>query len=310
MSNIAKKIETGMNDMLDVSKEHILSLTVGTPEQLTSALDSYRSLSIDGIENVAAYREATNALKTVRKWRIDIESARKEITRPIDGFKKQLIEFESELIVPIKQVEEHLKSDIQKIDDAKEAARKELILSRSQQLKENGFNQIEDSFQCGAFTITTAQIAEFTDEEMEYYIQLGAKEVARRKAEEERMQREHDQLAQQRAELAKELEELRALKAELSAQKQAMDKTYETVNAPEPTTPEPEPEPDKPTTAAEQCNTVADLFPAEPEPDKPDFEPESYRVEMFRSELLKYVSDPERKLSRKILIEFIQNLQV
>jgi hypothetical protein len=293
-------------------------LTVGTPEQLKDALDSYRSLSIDGIENVAAYREANTALKTIRKWRIDIESARKEITRPIDGLKKQLIEFESELIVPIKQVEEHLKSDIQKIDDAKEAARKELILSRSAQLKENGFNQVEDTFQCGAFNVTTAQIAEFTDEEMEYYIQLGAKEVARRKAEEERMQRERDQLAQQRAELAKELEELRALKAELSAQKQAMDKTYETVTAPE-TKPESEsvtaPEPTVNT--PERCNTAADLFPSEPEPEKTELQPEKTEtepkpdpVELFRGELLKYVSDPERKLSRKILIEFIQNLKV
>lgn len=307
MSNISQKIETGMNDMLDVSKEHILSLTVGTTEQLTSALDSYRSLSIDGIENVAAYREANTALKTVRKWRLDIEAARKEITRPIDQFKKQLIEFESELIVPIKQVEEYLRNDIQKIDDAKEAARKELILSRSQQLKENGFNQIEDTFQCGAFSVTTTQIAEFTDEEMDYYIQLGAKEVARRKAEEERMQRERDELSRERAELARELAELRALKAELSAQKQAMDKTYETVEAPVPdprviapeqTEPEPAesviPEPD-------QCETAQALFPSQDEPD---------RVELFRAELLRYVSDTEIKLTRKTLIEFIESLQV
>jgi superfamily I DNA and/or RNA helicase len=271
MSNIAQKIETGMNDMLDVSKEHILSLTVGTVEQLNDTLESYRSLSIDGIENVAAYREANTALKTVRKWRIDIESARKEITRPIDVFKKQLIEFEAELIIPIKQVEEHLKSDIQKIDDAKEAARKELILSRSAQLKENGFNQIEDSFQCGPVTITTAQISEFSDEEMDYYVQLGQKELARRKAEEERMQRERDELAQQRAELARELEELRALKAELAAQKQAMDKTYETVSAPEqPDQPEqvlnPEPVVIEPEMNQPQpCETAADLFPPAPE---------------------------------------------
>jgi chromosome segregation ATPase len=321
-SELTTQIESGINQMLDSSKEHILSLTVGTEEELFEQLESYKSLSIDGINNVQAYKQATEGAKTLRKWRTSIEAARKEITAPIDKFKTDLIEYERKLTAPIMEVENHLKADISRIDNEREEQRRAVILERSSKLLELGFNQIESTLVLnGIIKVTHDQLAEMPDEEFHYYIEQGQAEKARKEAEAKRMEEERAEIELQRQELQRELEEVRQLKAELLAQTRTLNQTYEEIEQP------------KPEQAQTEFPSVEDAFgePSEfidpvadgpvvegteveegPEPDPIDVRDNLFSdgFNACRDRVLEYVTNPEIQLTRKTLAEFVRNLEI
>jgi chromosome segregation ATPase len=322
-SELTTQIESGINQMLDSSKEHILSLTVGTEEELFEQLESYKSLSIDGINNVQAYKQAAEGAKTLRKWRTSIEAARKEITAPIDKFKTDLIEYERKLTAPIMEVENHLKADISRIDNEREEQRRAIILKRSTLLLELDYNQIESTLVLnGIIKVTHDQLAEMPDEEFQYYIEQGQAEKARKEAEAKRMEEERAEIELQRQQLQRELEEVRQLKAELLAQTRTLNQTYEEIEQPKPeqaqtefptvedafgesmAAPEPEPEPETKQEQVAATETGSDPLSAS------DTNEYQNGFLACRDRVLEYVTNPEIQLTRKTLAEFVRNLEI
>lgn len=232
--------------MIDEAKNIMILDSIGSEEKMNQIIESYSNLAINGIQDMATYKIVNSAIYEVKKMRTSLEKRRKELTSPAINFQKALIEAENEITPRLKELEEKLKSEKTRIDDAREAATRELYTKRVGELSAVGYQLANGFFMCGAFQVPTTQVTEFNDEEFEFYINEGKKEQDRQKAEELRkaeqqrlldeqrdeLQKLRDELQAERIALAKEREQLAAERAENEAQKTALEETYETVVQP------------------------------------------------------------------------------
>lgn len=181
-----------------------------TPEQrLVEAENLYLGLTINGTSDKEGYAAATEGIRTVRTTRTTLEKKRKEIVAPANDFVDQVNDFAKKTTARLKSIEEHLKSETDKIDKAKEHERLELIRVRTQQLKEAGYIFDGNYYSIGTALIHPTKIDEFDDEQWLGTLDFGkreakriadikAKEEAERKAKEAAERAERERLRQEK----------------------------------------------------------------------------------------------------------------
>jgi len=229
------------DQVIDQAKNSMVMDSIGSDEKLNQFIESYSSLIISGIEDMTTYKVVSSAISEVKKMRTNLEKKRKELTAPALRFQKALIDVENSYSPRLKELEEKLKAEKTRIDDAKEAAKKVLYNERVNKLVAAGYELASGFFICGAFQVPTTEITEFTDDEIQFYILEGTKELERRKAEQLRKDEQERFLKEQREAIENEKRELAELKAEMiqmksdilkereeiQAQKTALEHTYE-----------------------------------------------------------------------------------
>ena len=230
------------DQVIDQAKNSMIMESVGSDEKLNQFIESYSSLIISGIEDMTTYKVVNAAISEVKKMRTNLEKKRKELTAPALRFQKALIDIENIYSPKLKELEEKLKAEKTRIDDAKEAAKKVLYNERVNKLVAAGYELASGFFICGAFQVPTTEVTEYSNDEIEFYVLEGAKELDRKKAEQLRKDEQERFLKEQREALEAEKLELAAMKAEMiqmkadmlkerqeiQAQKTALETTYET----------------------------------------------------------------------------------
>jgi predicted nucleic acid-binding Zn-ribbon protein len=222
--------------VIDEAKNLMIIESIGSQEKLEQIIESYSGIVISGIEDMQGYKFLDSAIKEVKKYRTTLEKKRKELTAPALKFQSALIEAQNLIEPRLKQLEEKLKAEKTRIDDAKEAAKKQLYTDRVKLLSGAGYELANGFFICGAFQVASTDIVDLDDNGIQFYVTEGTKELARREAEKQRkieaeqeLQRMRDELAAERKQMAAEMEAIRKEREELAAQKIAMEQTYENV---------------------------------------------------------------------------------
>lgn len=217
----------------------LVTTTIGTEEALAALKQTYGELVVNGIEDMAGYKVVVEGVSKLRTIRTSIEKRRKELTEPALEFQRRLKAEADRLTGEIVPLEERLKAEKARIDDAKEAARRAEFQRRVTLLTENAWTLAGGFYVCGALQIHPDQITTMTEQELEFYVNEGQREIERREAEakrkaEEEAQRkaEEERIRQERAAIEAERAELARMKAELDAQKKALETSYETVVQP------------------------------------------------------------------------------
>lgn len=236
-------IQTKFDQLLIESKNQILQNTVKDKKQLDALLKVYNECKVTNIDSKAEADHIETGLKEVRKIRIAIDKNRKELTAPVTAYQKELIAYADEFLNPISETEAHLKAEKQKYDDLVEAEKNRLFTERAEILSKNGYQLVNGSYICGPIHVIAKDIHTLEQSQVDYYVELGKKEIARKEAEEKRIQEaeqrlkdsenaldlERQKMAKEREEMAKLKAELNAKLAELNAQEIAIEKTYDEV---------------------------------------------------------------------------------
>lgn len=210
----------------------LVTTTIGTEEALAALKQTYGELVVNGIEDMAGYKVVVEGVSKLRTIRTSIEKRRKELTEPALEFQRRLKAEADRLTAEITPLEERLKAEKARIDDAKEAARRAEFQRRVTLLTENAWSLAGGFYVCGALQIHPDQITTMTEQELEFYVNEGQKEIQRREAEAKRKADEEERIRQEREEIQKEREEIARMKAELEAQKKALETSYDTVVPP------------------------------------------------------------------------------
>ena len=217
----------------------LVTTTIGTEEALAALKQTYGELVVNGIEDMAGYKVVVEGVSKLRTIRTSIEKRRKELTEPALEFQRRLKAEADRLTAEITPLEERLKAEKARIDDAKEAARRAEFQRRVTLLTENAWSLAGGFYVCGALQIHPDQITTMTEQELEFYVNEGKREIERREAEakrkaEEEAQRkaEEERIREERAAIEAERAELAKMKAELEAQKKALETSYDTVAQP------------------------------------------------------------------------------
>ena len=215
-----------------------------TEEALTFLEEKYGALIVNGIEDMEGFKLVKSGVSELRTLRNRIEDRRKELTEPALRFQRELKAEADRIVLRIKPLEERLKEEQKRIEDAKEAKRREQYQLRITALHENGFQLINGCFVCGPIQEHSDNITKLTDAQMDVLIKHGQAEIARlaaeeerRKAEAERQRQEQERMNAERAAMEAERAEMARMRAEIEAQKQALQQTYNVVT--EPAQPEP-----------------------------------------------------------------------
>lgn len=196
--------------------------------------DFVKYAEIQKINNKAEFDAVSDGLKTGKKYINSVKNSRLEITRQIDSFKSELMDFEKELAEPAQKIIDHLDPILRDWTEAEEREAQRLYLERAKRLTDAGFEPIGGLFVCGIFQLTAESLASLSDEDLQSYINKGIEETERKKKEKEAQEAQAKLLDEQAREI-RELKERLALKetelnereTEVKTQEEALEKRYE-----------------------------------------------------------------------------------
>lgn len=186
-----------------------------TDQKIAELKQDYGKLLIYGADDKESYKVATTALSTVKNLRTGVEAKRKELKQPFWDAGVAIDAEAKRITAELTPIENHLASQIKKVDDELLMRKRAEETRRIQLLTDAGFNLIGQTYQVG-------RVGEFFDkimEQDEVWLQsfLDAGRAERDRLEEERkLQQEQEQ------KLAKEREELEALRQELAEKEAAL----------------------------------------------------------------------------------------
>lgn len=335
VSNVLITVEN-VDVEIEKAKAEITQLT--PHDYIEKIKTQYMGMKLDKIEDMTAYTTVVDGIATLKKLCTSIEKRRKAITDPAFKFQRDVKSAADELISQIVPVTKHLEAEKVRFDDAVKAKQNKIFIERCSTLDACGYQLTNGFYVCGVIQIHSDNLRTITDEQFQFYVTEGNKEIERRKAEEERKAQEQKALEETRKALeaerelmAKERAEMAKLRAELEAQKQAMEKQYEKVE--EPTTEKvEEPTPEQLTHnavgsmmhAMGTASTALKEQIAQPEPVAPVAEPHVVHTSAsnngpaerlldvmyvngfndFRDRVIAVASNKDEKLTREILINW------
>lgn len=304
-----------------VAKQNLIGESIKSYKDLETFENTYKDKTCAGIEDLTGYQFIADGAKKAKKMRTDVEKTRKKITAPALKFQKEVKAEADAITERVVLIENHLNEQKVAFENAKKAEEEKKFKERSEELTTNGWEIVSGNYVCGAVHLSPDQIRDFTEEQIAFHVDLGKKEVARKKAEEERIAKEKKDLADERAKMDAEREAMAAErakfekeKAELEAQRKALDETYKKTEeepaepvveeTPEPTeevapvetSPAPEP------VAEDTTETVA------PNTVDEDASPMVIGFEAFRTDLIRFLGN--EKITRKSLTDFANTNQL
>lgn len=245
----------------------------GLKTEIVSSLtiDPKEIINESAIERITDKTTYETVKKTIRKssaYIKEVTESRKSITRQIDEFKNEFIQYERELTEPIETTRTHLQTILSDFEHAEKKRIQDMVNSRIKSLTEVGYEQIGNTMKCGMFMVTDTELETIDDAAFNEWVIRGEQETKRLQvlkeeeekrtqeliAEREALRLEREQIAKERAKLQAELERLKSERNELEAQSEAVEQAY--------TTTEPTPEPVVSTPTIE-----FDMQPVQPDPE-------------------------------------------
>lgn len=243
--------------------EEIVLSTISSREQLAEKLQQYKGLTLETIEDLVGYDSVKAGITDLEKTNVEIEAKRKSLTDPAFKYQKDVKAGADAIIAEVKPVIAHLKAQKLIFDDKKKAAENARFAARTKKLVEMGYQLVGGFYVCGVIQAEAGSLHGIKDEDFDFYVREGQKELDRIAAADAAMNSQKQALKDQqdamdvaRAALDKEREELAAQRAalELAYGKIVPDGTVEP-------TPEVAPDPEPP---AEVEQTAPEVWPVPP----------------------------------------------
>ena len=286
------KIISTIEKVKSDAKQYLMETTVKSDSELNGLIETYKDVEIN---DKASYDFMVNGAKELKKIRVIIDKNRKEITGPLVEVQKDIIKFVDPYISTISEAEKGIKQKIKDFEDKAKAEAERLFAERCKLLSDNGFQLVSGNYVCGAVFLNEKQIQEFDDEKLNFYINIGQQEVARRKAEDERIKKQKEDLERRERELLERESELLKRESELKKYIEVVNIEIEKISS----------EPKK--TIEENVNTKSDLENKQEQETEPEQQIEKTEFQQgfdaFRNLLLELLAS-ENKLTRPILIEW------
>lgn len=232
-------------NLVQLAKEDIIVTTIGSLEELEQKKEQYKGLVLANLDDMSAYNTVAEGIKILKGFSTDLEKARTARTAPAVKYQKDLkaeVDAIKEGIAPIIT---HLESQKRKFDDAAKAKLDKLFNDRCAELTKRAYQLVGGLFVCGVIQVPAENLRTLKDEDFQFYLIEGDKELARleaeakRKEEEAKRQREEQErlaaeakrLADEKAQFERdkaEFEEKKAKEsAEIAAQGEALEKAYD-----------------------------------------------------------------------------------
>lgn len=234
-------------NLVQLAKEDIIVTTIGSIEELETIKEQYNGIVLANLDDMSAYTTVEQGIKTLKKFSKELEEARVARTAPAVKYQKDLKAAVDEIKAGIDPVIKHLTDQKTKFDDAVKAKLDEQFTKRTQELMKRHYQLVGGFYVCGVIQVDAGQLRTMTDEQFQFYITEGDKEVERIKAqkereeaeakrkkeEEERLQAEAQRLREEREKFERERAEFEAWKAsqsaEIEAQKAGLEQAYDIV---------------------------------------------------------------------------------
>lgn len=169
-------------DATEKAKHELAKVSV-TDQALAELRTQYQGLTIMGTGDKDGYKAVQQGLSHVKKIRTSVEARRKELKAPALEFGRAIDKEAKRITAALMPLEWHLRSQKEAIDEAIEAERRAVELSRIQALQENGYNVIGSFFVLGPFSIPTDGIAAMDEEQFQIHLERGKQELIRQQAE-------------------------------------------------------------------------------------------------------------------------------
>jgi len=283
-------------------------------DYLKQVSEQYGSFEITSIKDVKGYKSMKDQLKKLKSVRIDTDARRKELTAPALKFQKELKSHADEYIEQSQLTEKMLSGKIQTFEDLEAAEKNKLVVERSKDLLENGYDLIGKMYVCGINQVDAESLSELTEDDMSHYIDMGQKELKRREIEAERKVKEEEQRQQEIKDLEKRKAEIQKDEKEhqeFLAWKKSQEKPVETVT-------------EKPVETAKETTEKPTEKPVEKQPEKTTEKPTSSPSETNSSEkmtkakagydlalndIFDFVNDKSIKLNRQVIFDKIKTLR-
>lgn len=193
-----------------------------TEDQIAAVVQQYSVLSISGIEDRDGYKAVRDARLDLKRLRTGIENRRKELKSDALEYGRKVDAMAKRLTALLEPTERRLESEEKRIDDEKERLRKEAELARQRAIQAR-----VDRVVALGVSFEIVKVQALADEEFEaYFAELSdvARQVAERKAEEDRQRREEQRrLREEREAIERERVRLDAERRRLEAEEQAKE---------------------------------------------------------------------------------------
>lgn len=187
---------------------------------LTAKVQQYAELTIAGVNDTKGYKAVSEARKELKRDRVAIENRRKELKADALEYGRKVDAMAKRLTALLEPTERRLESEEKRIDDEKERLRKEAELARQRAIQAR-----VDRVVALGVSFEIVKVQALADEEFEaYFAELSdvARQVAERKAEEDRLRREEQRrLREEREAIERERVRLDAERRRLEAEEQA-----------------------------------------------------------------------------------------
>jgi hypothetical protein len=320
------------------AEEFLMKETIQSEEKLKELKDTYEKAIIGDLKDMSGYNFICNGHKEIRRLRIDLQKIRKGISKPANLFNSRLIEKENKWLSVLEPLESSLLDKKTKFEDLQKAEEDRVFTERITKLTSSGFALVGGFYVCGIVHLTPDQIKSMDDENYNFYVDLGSKELQRIESENKRksdelkeLQELKDELKKAREDLAKEREEIALEKKEIEAQKRTLAVTYSEIESTKEVTETESVETIEETKTETKAEEFGDIFEKKPEEEtktEPDddltskVETETKETEdedeeyvsplitgfnEFRDRLLVKLRNPD-KFTREELIEWVENL--
>jgi hypothetical protein len=293
---------------IDSTITELKKSTAVTDEALSALKAEFSNFTINGIEDMVAYKAAKSGKSKLTKLRTSIEARRVELIEPALKWQREVNAEAKRITEELKSIEAPLVTEIKRIDDAKEAARQAEVQRRMQLLTENGYQLVNGFYVCGPVSVHGSELINLTEQQLEFHVTNGKEEIARQEAERKRQEELQAKLKAEQEEIARQKAEIARQQAEIEAQKKALEKTYEQATQPQAQqpTPQPQAQPTQPQQATPE--------PTAPKaPVSPQMPPQVSPVYLngfneFRRQLIEKLDNPD-KFTRAELREWATGIQ-
>lgn len=193
--------------------------------QIESLKKQYLELKVTDLNDRPAYIAAADGAKIVKKLRTGVENKRKELNEFPLRFQREVNAEAKRITEALTPIETHLKEQVEKFEQAEEAAKRAEQDRRHKELLANGWAYNGTFYVCGPITMTIDQVMKLEDKSWEKAIQHGKDEIARKQAEQDRLEQQRkdaeaaaEKIRIEQEQLRNEQEQLRRERLEARAE--------------------------------------------------------------------------------------------
>ena len=210
-----------------------ISAAAKNKEAIEKMVATYTDIVVDGVKDLVHYEFLKGGLKQLKGASTAIEKTRKKLTAPALRYNRELKAHADELQAILTPGKDHVATQMKAFEDAKAAEDERILRTRCAELLENGYQLVGANYVCGVTFLNNDQIKDFDDDQFNFHVELGKKELARVKAEQDRKNEQEAKMAamqkmldDQQAAIDADRAAVNKERAEIAAQKAALDEQY------------------------------------------------------------------------------------